>query len=234
MVRSAISAFCATVSLVLFSSPAVAGNESLGPATFGSAALSTSITPYDSRWSRVQSQALGSGARIAATARGLSGLERLRFVNAAVNKAISYSEDSSNWGKSDYWASAAQSFARGAGDCEDYAIAKMQVLRASGVPAKDLFLVVGNDLAARGAHAMLIVRLNGNYWVLDNFYDEVRADTAYREFRPVITLSSGGSWLHGYKSGALAAQASNQGLGRSKTYPSGSSLAAVLVGQSGR
>ena len=200
MVRS-VSAFCAAISLAFSWSPARADAVVNGPAIFGTAVLPTSSTPYDVRWSGVQSRALGAGARILSAGRGLEGLELLNFVNAAVNRAITYREDSRNWKTGDHWASAAQTFRRGSGDCEDYAIAKMQVLRASGVSAADLFLVIGHDLATAEAHAMLMVRSGQEFWVLDNFHDQVRTDSQYRDFRPVITLSSAGSWLHGYKAG---------------------------------
>jgi len=41
---------------------------------FGTVALAAGTTPYDQRWGIVQSQALGSGAGIAAKARGLAPL----------------------------------------------------------------------------------------------------------------------------------------------------------------
>jgi predicted transglutaminase-like cysteine proteinase len=200
---SGIGAFCAAVSIALFSSAPADAARSRGPTVFGTVVLPTSSTPYDSRWSRAQSRDLGAGARIAASARRLDGLDRLRFVNAAVNRAIAYREDRSHGRTADFWASPAQTFRRGSGDCEDFAIAKMQVLRASGIPAANLFLVIGNDLAARSAHALLVVRSGGKFWVLDNLSNQVRGDAQYREFRPVITLSNSGSWLHGYKVGAV-------------------------------
>lgn len=215
MVRSAISAFCAAVSFVLLGLPARADAASDGPAVFGTAVLPTSRTPYNARWSRAQSRGLGAGSRIVAGARRLKGPKRLRFVNAAVNRAIAYREDSRNWKTGDYWASAAQTFGRGSGDCEDYAIAKMQVLRASGVSASNLFLVIGHDVARTRAHALLIVRSGGKFWVLDNFHDQVRVDSQHRDFRPVITLSNAGSWLHGYRVGALALGTSGSSAGRS-------------------
>lgn len=232
MLRPAISAFCAAVLLALFSSPARAGSTGTdGPAVFGTAVLAAGTTPYAVPWNRVQSPALDAGASIAAAARGLRGLAQLQFVNAAVNRAIAYRADITNWRSSDYWASAAETFSRGTGDCEDYAIAKMQVLRASGIPVTDLFLVIGNDLAARSGHALLVVRSGDLYWVLDNFHDQVRADTQHSEFRPVVTLSSSGSWLHGSRVVPPASQSA--GLAQSGPKPSipDGRFAAVLAAQ---
>jgi predicted transglutaminase-like cysteine proteinase len=232
MVRPAISAFCAAVLLVLFSSPAQAGSTTMsGPAVFGTAAIATGPTPYAARWARVQSPALGAGASVAAGARGLRGVVQLRFVNAAVNRMIVYREDSANWNADDYWASAAETFARGAGDCEDYAIAKMQVLHAAGIPSDDLFLVIGIDLPTRRGHAILLVRSGESDWVLDNLDRSVHAATDYHEFRPVVTLSRGGSWLHGFKPNSATFLA--VGLTHSQTTTSllGSRLASVMAAQ---
>ena len=234
MARPAISAICATVSLILFPLSAHAAEARFGPNTFGSAVLAANVTPYDARWSQVQSQTLGSGQHIAKAARAMHGIERLSFVNKAVNTSIRYREDGSNWGQNDYWASAAQSFARGSGDCEDYAIAKMQVLRASGVPSRDLYLVIGNDAVARGGHAVLVVRITGKYLVLDNFHDVVRADSDYGDFRPVITLSSAGKWLHGYKSGGQSPPTYTAANGGAAKIGKTSSLTAVVAAQVGR
>lgn len=231
MARLGFGMLSAVVSLFLLSNPSVAMADTPGPAMFGSVVLAASTTPYDARWASVQSRPLGVGRHIAKAASLLTGTDRLRYVNSAVNKAISYSEDNRNWGKSDYWANAAQSFARRAGDCEDYAIAKMQVLRAAGVSPHKMFLVVGNDLSARASHALLVVQVADAYLVLDNFHDDVRPDSSYREFRPVITLSTEGRWLHGYRSGAPRR---GNGAPRQLAHlEGGSHIAAVLAAQSG-
>jgi len=50
-------------------------------------------------------------------------LNKLKDVNDFWNK-IRYSRDSKHWGKNDYWAAPFEFLGTGAGDCEDYAIAK--------------------------------------------------------------------------------------------------------------
>src|SRR5690606_38495179 len=59
-------------------------------------------------------------------------LARLAMVNRAVNGAIRYKSDAGNWGVEDKWATPAEMALAGTGDCEDYAIAKMWMLRALG------------------------------------------------------------------------------------------------------
>ncbi|MGB9802176.1 MAG: transglutaminase-like cysteine peptidase, partial [Arcobacter sp.] len=60
-------------------------------------------------------------------------LHKLKDVNDFFNK-IKYQTDQSHWGKKDYWAAPFEFMGTGAGDCEDYAIAKYFTLRKLGVP----------------------------------------------------------------------------------------------------
>lgn len=236
MFRTTISAICATLSLTLFAGQAQAANgagAAIAPSAFGSVALAAGKTPYDAKWATVGDRRLGSGERIAAVAQGLTGVARLQFVNSAVNRAITFREDSANWKTGDYWATASQSFARGAGDCEDYAIAKMQILRSAGVPASDLYLVIGNDLTVRSAHAMLVVRVDGDFWVLDNFQDKVRGSQDFQDFKPLVTLSATGRWFHGYRRGSSVTAVASQKTRPTAAATSGS-LAAIIAAQGGR
>lgn len=195
---------------------------------FGTSLLLVGSTPYDSKWARVAHASLPASSGIVARARGLTGLDRLRAVNAAVNRAISYREDSDLWGQPDHWATPREALSKGSGDCEDYAIAKMQALRAVGIPASELFLVVGTDLVARGGHALLVVRHAGEHWVLDNFHDEVRPSSLYRDFRPTLSFGGGRAWLHGYRGGNVSAQTGRSAAARPGA---GSALAQVVAAQ---
>ena len=117
-----------------------------------------------------------------------------RFVNAALNRRIEFRPD-----KGDRWSPAGETLSRSAGDCEDYAIAKMHALRELGVPDRDMFLTLGRDTAVRQAHAVLLVRLAGQYWVMDNRTDRLIPHEQFRDFAPIISLRADGkSWLHGY------------------------------------
>lgn len=61
-------------------------------------------------------------------------------------------------------------FLRRGGDCEDYATSKYQLLRALGMPAADLRVVVAYDRQSREHHALLAVRREGGEaaWLLDS------------------------------------------------------------------
>src|SRR5438128_9405500 len=75
-------------------------------------------------------------------AKGRGGRARLGEINRAVNLAIRPVSDLVQYGQIDVWASPLATFARGAGDCEDYAIAKFVALRRAGVGPNDLRIVI--------------------------------------------------------------------------------------------
>lgn len=168
----------------------------LGPDAFGSVALPLGPNRFSQRWRRAAS---GGGPprliELISPARGMNRAGQARFVNAALNRRIAFRPDDG-----DRWSTASETMSRAAGDCEDYAIAKMQALRALGVPDQDLFLTIGQDLAVRQAHAVLLVRVGGRFWVLDNRHDRLIPDDQYRDFMPTLSLRADGkSWLHGFR-----------------------------------
>lgn len=129
---------------------------------------------------------------------GLS-LEMLRDVNAAVNRAIAFRSDDLVWGAQDYWASPAETAAKGAGDCEDFAIAKFGMLRALGVPSSMMRIAVVKDLRKNIGHALLVVRAGDVSWILDNQAPDVRPDTAVTGYMPLYTLGVDSAWIHGVR-----------------------------------
>lgn len=130
-----------------------------------------------------------------APAQSLDAASQARFVNAALNRRIEFQPE-----KGDRWATPAETLGRAAGDCEDYAVAKMQALKQLGVPERDLFLTVGQDTALRQAHAVLLVRAGSRFWVLDNRSDRLIPDSQFRDFMPTISFRADGkSWFHGYR-----------------------------------
>ena len=105
--------------------------------------------------------------------------------------------DATEWGQHDYWASAAETLEHGAGDMEDRAIVKMQALRALGFSTRDLYLTMGRDKVG-GPITVLIVRLGGRYYVLDDDGGPPFTTDKRPEFKPLMTFGYGGSWVHGY------------------------------------
>ena len=100
-------------------------------------------------------------------------------------------------GTRDYWATAGETLGDGFGDCEDYAILKYQMLAALGFDTRGMYLTLARDLARNADHAVLVVRVDGQHYLLDNATNLVLpADRTY-DYRPTMSFSSESDWLHG-------------------------------------
>jgi predicted transglutaminase-like cysteine proteinase len=120
------------------------------------------------------------------------GRARLGEVNRAVNLAIRPADDLVQYGAIDVWASPLMTFARNAGDCEDYAIAKFVALRLAGMAPQDLRIVIMHDTLRGEDHAMAAVRLDGRWLTLDNRRMMMVADTDVRNYRPTFVIDEAG------------------------------------------
>jgi len=96
------------------------------------------------------------------------GRARLGWINRAVNLAIKPQSDWAQYGYADYWASPLQTLSSRAGDCEDYAIVKYAAFRELGMALDDLRLVIVRDNMRQTQHAILTVRNENEWLILDN------------------------------------------------------------------
>jgi predicted transglutaminase-like cysteine proteinase len=129
--------------------------------------------------------------------RDKTGRARLDLVNNRVNSVITYKSDMAQWGVADLWsaplaANGTGSFSTGFGDCEDFAIAKYVALRAAGVPARELRVLLVHDNAARMDHAVLAALDDGHWYILDNRWTAAVEDTEVRQFAPLFALDEQG------------------------------------------
>jgi len=170
------------------------------PDVFGSVALRVKQTPLDAKWRAVEHSSLDRAQlRYARSLSALSPVEKLETVNRYVNRRVSFVDDSMRFGRSDVWSAAATTLRQGRGDCEDYAIAKLQLLRAAGVADRDLYLTIVKDLVRRADHAVLVVHVAGHMFVLDNGTDALLDSEDVADYRPVLTFAASGEWIHGYR-----------------------------------
>ncbi len=180
--------------------PLNAGVTSGRPDVFGSVALNVGTTRLDSRWRKVARDGVsGAPAAFAASLTNRGELERVEAINRYVNGRVKFVDDSREYGRADLWAEANATLKRGRGDCEDYAIAKLQMLRAAGFSNRDLYLVIVKDLVRRADHAVLVVRAAGKMLVLDNGTDMVADADTVHDYRPILTFAANGAWTHGYR-----------------------------------
>lgn len=124
--------------------------------------------------------------------RARTGRARFGEINRAINLAIRPGSDLATYGEPDVWATPLATFARGSGDCEDYAIAKFVALGKAGVAPEDLRIVVMHDLLGGEDHAVVAARLDGHWLMLDNRRMAMIEDTDIRSFRPTFVIDQNG------------------------------------------
>lgn len=129
---------------------------------------------------------------IVAVARSASGRARVERVNLMVNNAVRYVSDVAQHGVADRWSAPLVTLAAGQGDCEDYAILKYAALREAGVAEADLRLLLVKDRAVRQDHAVLAVRLDARWLVLDNRRAAPLETADLGHFLPLFALDSRG------------------------------------------
>lgn len=172
-------------------------------AELGTRAIPVKRTRFDSRWDRVRRAApaglMQGKLRSANASPGLNEQDLLARVNQWVNREIAYVNDDRNYRQRDFWATAEQTIARGKGDCEDFAILKMQMLRAAGIDADRMKLVLLRDLAANADHAFLLVQTEAGKLVLDNVTDRLYDGSRANAVRPVLSFSENRRWVHAYR-----------------------------------
>lgn len=199
-----------------------------GLGVFGSVAISAARIPAARKWQDVQatdysayfdndcvSQGFeGCDSRFVTKIRdarnkasGLGDRDLLDLVNRTVNAAMTYKADRSVWGVGDYWATPVEMARKGAGDCEDYAIAKYWLLRSLGVPDEKLQMVLLQDTRRQLFHAILVVHTPSGPYVLDNVTNRLQLDTAYSQYQPIMSFANGRSYIHGFAGGTRTATA---------------------------
>lgn len=124
----------------------------------------------------------------------LSFSEQLKAVNNYFNQ-WPYRFDSEAWGMPDYWATP-QEFIKNSGDCEDYAIAKYYALRALGVSADKMRVVVVMNTMRGSGHAVLAVFSDNDWLILDNMSNLILSHTKTTHYKPQFSVNEQYRWMH--------------------------------------
>src|ERR1700676_4196602 len=125
-------------------------------------------------------------------AKARDGRARLGEINRAINLAIRPMSDLAQYGAIDVWSSPLVTFTNGAGDCEDYAIAKFVALRQTGISPDDLRIVIMRDTIRGEDHAVTAARLDGHWLTLDNRRMAMVEDAYVRNYRPLFVIDQYG------------------------------------------
>jgi predicted transglutaminase-like cysteine proteinase len=186
------------------SAPPAVSEATRSPNVFGSLALPLASASLKGRWQSARGSDLstlrGPWSALLRMPRDGTDLATIDRANRWVNRTVHFVADKAGPGGavSDHWAKAEDTLRTGKGDCEDYAIAKMGILRALGIAQDDLFLVVMRDRIVREDHMVLVVRSGGRFLALDNRTDRILDAAAAQDYRPIMSFSGDRTWLHGF------------------------------------
>lgn len=124
--------------------------------------------------------------------------EKLDKVNQFFN-LLEYRVDSVHWGVNDYWATPLELLVSGAGDCEDFSIAKYFTLLELGVDDSKLLITYTKYKEYGGyeqAHMVLTYYETPTSipLVLDNINKEILPADKRSDLRPIYSFNGSGLW----------------------------------------
>jgi predicted transglutaminase-like cysteine proteinase len=105
---------------------------------------------------------------LASVGAGRSHRGKIGLINRAVDMAIRPVSDDAQWGVADRWSAPFETLRTSRGDCEDYAIVKYLALLAAGIPKDDVKIVILKNAFPREYHAVVAVRAEDRWLILDN------------------------------------------------------------------
>jgi len=129
--------------------------------------------------------------------------EKLKQMNDFFNRHIEFGDDIFVWGVSDYWASPLESIGKGAGDCEDFSIAKYVFLKILGVPNEKLRLTYVKAQFMRDGALTVQAHMVLSYYatpqseplILDNLNTNILPASSRSDLSPVFTFNDKGLWV---------------------------------------
>ncbi|RKF12838.1 sulfate adenylyltransferase [Alginatibacterium sediminis] len=125
-----------------------------------------------------------------------SELTQLTLVNDFFNQ-MQWLEDQTVWGKNDYWATPSEFLGAGAGDCEDFSIAKYYSLRKLGVDDEKMRLIYVKALDYQQFHMVLAYYETPSSVpvILDNINPQILPATKRNDLAPVYSFNAQHLWL---------------------------------------
>lgn len=122
--------------------------------------------------------------------------QQLKAVNDYFNSFL-FSDDIVVWKQEDYWATPMEFIGRGAGDCEDFVIAKYYSLVEAGFPADKLRLMYVKAIELNQHHMVLTYypRRGVEPLVLDNLDPVIKPSGQRQDLLPIYSFNADFLWL---------------------------------------
>lgn len=156
-----------------------------------------------SRYGTDVAHQVGDWRHLIGQAQGQAEADKLLHVNSYFNQRIRWAEDSELWQQEDYWATLLETLAKGAGDCEDFAIAKYVSLLLAGVQESKLRLTYVRlqqpGTAQAIAHMILAYYPDpgAEPLILDNLDTTIRPASQRTDLTPVYSFNATHLWFRG-------------------------------------
>ena len=133
----------------------------------------------------------------------LSEADKVARVNTFFNKTIEFKDDIDVWGVQDFWATHRETLLKGAGDCEDFAIAKYMTLKLLGVNVNNMRLAIvriqiGGPLSSiKQSHMVLNYRSPNSTdpLVLDNVINSIYPQSKRTDLYHIVEFNHLGIWV---------------------------------------
>ncbi len=133
------------------------------------------------------------------TSRNEPLLNQIKNVNDFFNE-LTYKTDLMHWKKKDYWATPFEFIGTGAGDCEDYAIAKYFSLIKLGISEDKLRItyVIYQKANSRFEQAHMVLtyyhKTGAEPVILDNIDRRLQLASKRSDLKPVYSFNASGLW----------------------------------------
>lgn len=142
---------------------------------------------------------------LVASVKGEQESDKLAHVNEFFDRRIQFMTDLENWHQEDYWATPIEALGKGAGDCEDYVIAKYFTLIEAGVDHTKLrwFYVMAtlNYGGQRSTEAHMVLGYyaapSADPLILDSLTSVILPASRRPDLVPVFSFNSDGIWRQG-------------------------------------
>ncbi len=131
---------------------------------------------------------------------GVSEMTKIGMVNDFTNQHVLFVDDIDLWGMDDYWATPLETFGKGAGDCEDFSIAKYMLLKKLGVSSDKLRLTYVRARMPSGSirpHMVLAYYATpaSDPLILDNLSFELLPASRRGDLYPVFSFNDKGLFV---------------------------------------
>jgi predicted transglutaminase-like cysteine proteinase len=171
-----------------------------GQAAYGGVDFERLVASLTQRWGAGVVTRFSAWQSLVVSNKGAGDVDRLKRTNDFFNRQITFGDDMAVWGQEDYWATPLETLGKGAGDCEDFVIAKYFTLKEMGIESSKLRLIYvraktgSSDSTALQAHMVLAyyAKPEAEPLVLDNLIGDIRPASRRPDLVPVFSFNSEG------------------------------------------